>query len=89
MYTGVSDKELFTKVVDYGSDYSNRIARDYGEVSYHQLKSGTIIVNGQEVQTAPLSSMVKAREIAESLKKWILEKRFFINKPAETLPGSP
>lgn len=89
MYTGVSDKELFTKIVDYGSDYSNRIARDYGEVSYHQLKSGVIVVNGKEVQTAPLSSMVKAREIAESLKKWIQEKRFFINKPAETLPGSP
>jgi L-aspartate semialdehyde sulfurtransferase len=89
MYTGVSDKDLFTKVIDYGSDYSNRIARDYGEVSYHQLKSGVIVVNGQEVQTAPLSSIVKAREIAESLKRWIQEKRFFINKPAETLPGSP
>ncbi len=89
MYTGVSDKDLFTKVIDYGSDYSNRIARDYGEVSYHQLKSGLIVVNGQEVTTAPLSSIVKAREIAESLKKWIQEKRFFINKPAETLPGSP
>jgi uncharacterized protein (DUF39 family) len=89
MYTGVSDKDLFTKIVDYGSDYTNRIARDYGEVSYYQLKSGMIIVNGQEVQTAPLSSMVKAREIAESLKRWIVEKRFFINKPAETLPGSP
>jgi L-aspartate semialdehyde sulfurtransferase len=89
MYTGVSDKDLFTKVVDYGSDYTNRIARNYGEVSYHQLKSGMIVVNGQEVQTAPLSSVVKAREIAETLKKWIKEKRFFVNKPAETLPGSP
>lgn len=88
MYTGVSDKDLFTKIVDYGSDYTNRIARDYGEVSYHQLKSGVIVVNGQEVQTAPLSSVVKAREIAETLKEWIMEKKFFINKPAETLPGS-
>lgn len=85
MYTGVSDKELFTKVVDYGSDYTNRIARNYGEVSYEQLKSGHIVVNGQEVQTAPLSSMVKAREIAETLKKWILERKFFLNQPAETL----
>ncbi len=87
MYTGVSDKELFTQVVDYGYDYTNGIARNYGEVSYYQLKSGSIIVNGQEVQTAPLSSMVKAREIAESLKKWIVEKKFFLNRPAETLPG--
>lgn len=87
MYTGVSDKELYTQVVDYGYDYTNGIARNYGEVSYYQLKSGTIIVNGQEVQTAPLSSMVKAREIAETLKKWIVEKKFFLNRPAETLPG--
>ncbi len=87
MYTGVSDKELYTQVVDYGYDYTNGIARNYGEVSYYQLKSGSIIVNGQEVQTAPLSSMVKAREIAETLKKWIVEKKFFLNPPAETLPG--
>ncbi|HKJ66134.1 MAG TPA: homocysteine biosynthesis protein [Desulfopila sp.] len=87
LYTGVSDKDLFTQVVDYGHDYTNGIARDYGEVSYHQLKSGTIIVNGKEVQTAPLSSMVKAREIAETLKMWISEGRFLLNRPAETLPG--
>ncbi len=87
LYTGVSDKDLFTQVVDYGYDYTNGIARDYGEVSYHQLKSGTIIVNGKEVQTAPLSSMVKAREIAETLKMWISDGRFLLNRPAETLPG--
>jgi L-aspartate semialdehyde sulfurtransferase len=86
LFTGVSDRELFTQVVDYGYDYTNGIARDYGEVSYHQLKSGSIIVNGKEVQTAPLSSMVKAREIADTLKKWILDGRFFISRPAETLP---
>jgi len=86
-YTGVSDKELFTQIVDYGHDYTNGVVRDYGEVSYYQLKSGTIIVNGQEVQTAPLSSIIKAREIAETLKQWIVEKQFFLNRPAETLPG--
>ncbi len=87
LFTGVSDKELFTQVVDYGYDYTNGIARDLGEVSYHQLKSGTIMVNGKEVQTAPLSSVVKAREIAETLKRWIADGRFLLNRPAETLPG--
>jgi uncharacterized protein (DUF39 family) len=32
-YTGVSNKELFTQVVDYAYDYPNRVARNYGEVS--------------------------------------------------------
>lgn len=86
-FTGVSDKELFTQVVDYGHDYTNGIARNYGEVSYYQLKSGSIIVNGQEVHTAPLSSIVKAREIAETLQKWIMDRKFLLNRPAETLPG--
>jgi len=85
-HTGVSDKELFTQVVDYGHDYTNGIARSYGEVSYAQLKSGEIEVNGKKVKTAPLSSVVKARAIAEILKKNISEGRFFLNKPAELLP---
>ncbi len=85
-YTGVSDEEIFTQVVDYGHDYTHGIARNYGEVSYAQLKSGTIEVNGKEVQTAPLSSIVKAREIAETLKEWISSAKFFLNRPAQTLP---
>jgi uncharacterized protein (DUF39 family) len=85
-HTGVSDEELFTQVVDYGHDYTNGIARSYGEISYAQLKSGEIEVNGKKVKTAPLSSVVKARAIAETLKKNISEGRFFLNKPAELLP---
>lgn len=85
-HTGVSDKDIFTQVVDYGHDYTNGIARSYGEVSYAQLKSGEIEVNGKKVNTAPLSSVVKAREIAEILKKNISEGRFLLNKPAELLP---
>lgn len=85
-FTGVSDNNLYTRVVDYGHDYTNGVARDFGEVSYAQLKSGSILIEGQKVQTAPLSSITKAREIAELLKKWIIEKQFFISKPIMTLP---
>lgn len=85
-YTGVSDSELFTQIVDYGHDYTNGIGRSYGEVSYAQLKSGEIVVNGKNVKTAPLSSVVKARAIAEILKKNISEGRLLLNKPAELLP---
>lgn len=85
-FTGVSDEELFTQVVDYGYDYTNGIARTYGEVSYAQLKSGSIIVNGKEVTTAPLSSLPKARRIAEILKDQVASGAFLLNRPAETLP---
>ncbi len=85
-FTGVSDEELYTQIVDYGHDYTNGINRNYGEVSYAQLKSGTIEVNGKPVKTAPLSSVVKAREIAETLKKWIYDKQFVLGEPVKHFP---
>jgi uncharacterized protein (DUF39 family) len=85
-HTGVSDAEIITQVVDYAYDYPNRISRNYGEVNYAQLKSGSIEVNGQQVQTASLSSVVKAREIAELLKGWILDGKFFLGRPVHMLP---
>jgi L-aspartate semialdehyde sulfurtransferase len=85
-FTGISDEEIFTQVVDYAHDYPNGVARNYGEVSYAQLKSGQIEVNGKSVITAPLSSVVRAREIAETLKQWILTGDFLLEKPISTLP---
>lgn len=85
-YTGVSDEDIFTQVIDYGYDYTNGIARSYGQVSYAQLKSGEIEVNGKKIKTSSLSSVVKAREIAEILKKNISEGKFLLNRPAELLP---
>ncbi len=85
-YTGVSDADLYTQVVDYAYDYSHAVARNYGEVSYAQLKSGQIEINGQMVPTAPLSSIVRAREIAEILKGWIEAGEFLLTEPVKLLP---
>lgn len=85
-YTGVADDEIFTQVVDYSYDYSHGVARNYGEVSYAQLKSGNIEVNGREVPTAPLSSVVRAREIAETLKEWIDQGDFMLTSPVTPMP---
>ena len=86
-YTGVSDEELFTQVVDYGHDYPAGEAKSLGQVSYAELKSGSIKLNGQSVPTVPLSSMVRAREIARILKQWIAEGEFTLGQPQETLPA--
>ncbi len=87
-FTGVADKEIYTQIVDYSYDYSHGVKRNYGEVSYAQLKSGQIEANGRMVTTAPLSSVVRAREIAETLKQWILDKQFTLEKPVTHLPNS-
>lgn len=86
MFTGVSDKDIYTQIVDYGHDYTNGIQRNYGEVSYAELRSGEIEVAGKMVPTAPLSSRVKAVEIAETLKKWIVDRKFELGEPVAHLP---
>lgn len=85
-YTGVTDEELFTQVVDYGKEYGQGISKSYGRVSYAALKSGEIAVDGETVPTVPLSSMVKAREIADTLKRWIAAGDFLLGEPQFTLP---
>lgn len=86
-YTAVSDKELFTQVIDYGNDYPKGKAKSLAQVSYADLKNGTIKVKGQTIPTVPLSSIVKAREIAGILKKWISKGEFLLGEPQFTLPS--
>jgi len=87
-YTGISDEDIVTQIIDYGNDYPKGVSRSYGQVSYAELKSGFIKLNGQEVPTVPLSSLVKAREIADILKREIAQGDFFLGEPQFTLPGS-
>jgi uncharacterized protein (DUF39 family) len=88
-FTGVTDEEIFTQIIDYGSDYPKGQAKSLGRVSYAELKSGTIRFNGNEVPTVPISSYVRALEIAEILKGWIEKGEFLLTEPVETLPGVP
>lgn len=85
--TAISDEDIFTQIVDYGHDYPRGISKSYGQVSYAELKSGHLRLNGEDVPTVPLSSMVRAREIAETLKSWIQRGEFLIGEPQMMLPG--
>ncbi len=85
-FTGVSDEEIFTQVIDYGRDYPRGEAKSLAEVSYAQLKSGTIHLNGKDIPTVPLSSYPRAIEIATILKRWIHEGSFLLSEPQQMLP---
>lgn len=87
-FTAVKDSDIYAPIVDYSHDYPNATGKSLGHVSYAQLKSGVIEVNGKEVPTAPLSSYVKAKEIAETLKNWIKNGEFTLGEPVQTLPSS-
>ncbi len=86
-YTAIKDEEIFTQVFDYSMDYPKGDLKSLGEVSYKQLRSGSITINGKAITTAPLSSYLKAREIASILKDWIERGEFVLGEPQALLPS--
>ncbi|HJK47606.1 MAG TPA: homocysteine biosynthesis protein [Methanocorpusculum sp.] len=68
-HTAVRDEDLVTSIVDYGTPVRDRpVVRD---VTYAELKSGSVEIDGEEIRTSSLSSYRKAREVANELKNRI------------------
>ncbi|MBU2550075.1 MAG: homocysteine biosynthesis protein [Proteobacteria bacterium] len=86
-FVGVSDEEIFTQVVDYGKDYPKGTGKTLGQVSYAELKSGTMTLQDREIPTVSISSIQMAREIASTLKEWIERGEFLLGEPQELLPA--
>jgi len=86
-YTTVTDADIFAPIVDYAQAYPYLKSDTLGEVSYAQLKSGKITVQGKKLPTASLSSYPRAIEIATTLKEWILKGDFLLTQPSAPIPG--
>ncbi len=86
-YTTVTDDDIFAPVIDYSEVYPQMKPDILAEVSYAQLKSGKIIIQGKEVPTASLSSYLRAVEIATTLKEWIQTGKFLLTEPVAPLPS--
>ena len=86
-YATVSDAGILAPIVDYSEAYPEREPDILGEVSYAELRSGHIKVQGKDVPTASLSSYPKAVEIASILKQWIEKGEFLLTEPVTPLPG--
>lgn len=88
-FVSVSDEELFAPVVDYSRFYPTGEGEALlGEVTYAQLKSGSIEVKGKQVPTGCFSSYSKAREVAGQLKSLIQSGEFLLSQPVAQLPGA-
>ncbi len=83
----VSDADIVAPIVDYSEDYPNLSGEPLAHATYAELRSGSITVRGKRVETASLSSMPMAREIASLLKKRIAAGKFLLARPVELLPG--
>ncbi len=87
-FTAVRDADIVAPVIDYSHNYSHNEGEPLGFVSYADLRSGTIEVNGKKMRTAGLSSYAKARKIALELKRWISVGEFSLGQPVDLLPSA-
>ena len=83
----VSNDNLYTYIQDYG--VSTRSREMIKRVSYAQLRTGQIELGGKMVKTASLSSLFKARKIADELKAKVLRGEFVMTQPVANLPFNP
>ena len=83
-HCAVSDRDIVAPVVDFS--IPRRVRPTFGLVSYAQLKSGKIIIGGKTVRTAPLASMRRSQEVAETLKEWMQSGKFTLSQPVAELP---
>jgi uncharacterized protein (DUF39 family) len=81
----VRDEEIVAPVVDFA--IPRRVRPTFGAVTYTQLKSGPITIQGQTVRTAPLASISLSRQVAEELKQWIEAGEFTLTEPVASIPS--
>lgn len=87
-FTGLTDSDIKANVIDYGMDYPDGNYRPVKEVTYAELKSGSVDINGRRVPSAPLSSYPMAKKIAGILRDWV-EHGFTLGVPQVPIPTVP
>jgi len=82
-HCAVVDQDLVAPVVDFS--IPRRVRPTFGLVSYAQLKSGRIKVDGKPVRVAPLASLSFSRQVARELKQWIEAGKFTLTEPVASI----
>lgn len=75
----IQDKDIVAPIVDFS--IPRRVRPTFGLVSYTQLKSGRITIDGKTVRVAPLASIFLSRQVAIELKQWIQLGKFTLTEP--------
>ena len=84
--TCVRDRDIAASVVDYSHDYPQKTGRVIARVTYEQLRSGSIELEGEEIPVGSLSSYHYAREVAHLLADELRRGDFALARPMEGLP---
>ena len=83
-YCAVQDQDIVAPVVDFS--IPRRVRPTFGLVSYAQLKTGRITIEGKSVRVAPLASIFLSRQVALELKQWIERGEFTLTEPVASIP---
>ena len=67
--TAVRDEDITVDLLDYG--VPSRARPKVRSVTYAELRSGSVEINGEQVRTSSLSSFRRARQVAAELKSWV------------------
>lgn len=79
LHCAVQDQDIVAPIVDFS--IPRRVRPTFGLVSYAQLKTGRITLEGKPVRTAPLASIFFSRQVALELKQWIESGEFTLTEP--------
>jgi uncharacterized protein (DUF39 family) len=85
-HTCVRDRDILAPVIDYSSDYPQKTGKVISHVSYEQLRTGEIEIEGKTVKVGSLSSYYKALEIANLLADEVRRGDFILAEPSAKLP---
>lgn len=83
-HCAVQDQDLVAPIVDFS--IPRRVRPTFGLVSYAQLKSGRVTIEGKTVRAAPLASVFRSRQVALELKQWIEAGTFTLTEPVAPIP---
>ncbi len=85
VHCAVQDQDLVAPIVDFS--IPRRVRPTFGLVSYAQLKSGKLMIDGKSVRVAPLASIYRSRQVALELKQWIEQGTFTLTEPVSSIPN--
>lgn len=83
--TCIRDRDILAPVVDYSNDYPQNTGKVIDYVSYEQLRSGQIEIEGTKIAVGSLSSYYKALKIANLLADEIRRGDFTLTRPVAYL----
>jgi L-aspartate semialdehyde sulfurtransferase len=81
---GIGDADIVTNLLDYS--VPSRARPPLRTVTYAELRSGEIEVNGRRARTSSLSSQLGARRVADELGRRIAAGTFLLTAPVAPIP---